>query len=938
MVQGLKTVRCDLQVSQNNKEHRTSDLSKETHLFLRRGQEFIITLSFQNKKKQTQLEKCTLTTKTGPNPSKLNGTKNTFPISSLGDRKSWSARVIDKDQDLWIISITTPANAIIGYYKLTLKLPGGYIQELGEFMLLFNPWCEGDPVYLYNEAQRREYILNEDGIIYLGTDSCVQPHQWHFGQFEKEICDISIKFMDSAKHYLESPEEQYLQRNDPIYVSQVISDAISKRDEEDRVEFMVQNGQPSYTWISSLPILQQWFNTQDQPVYGHHWVFAAVLCTVLRCLGIPTRIVTNYNSAYDTNRTLKKDIYYNENGARIHRSRNDSIWHFHVWNECWMKRKDLPQEYSGWQVLDATAQHKYSGVLSCNGPAPVRAIKEGHVSWHYDVGLIFSKVVTDCVAWVRNSQGYFIKSFGATRYVGDSICTKSIGSDAQKDIYHKYKYPKGSAEEYEVLQRAREILLKEQQQPEDTNDPSDNNVILYMLSQNSQLYGDDIEIKVFVSNVGDEKRDLQLVMGAQSAYDYGITRAQFWSEKFHFHLSPGEERCVSGWISYSQYEKSLLDNNLLRITALVKQPMGANGHFTVAEQDVTVCKPKIAIQMTQAVLQFQPVKAMVVFSNPLNDTLEDCVIKVSGKGLLHKERFYRSKNVDPRSTLVYPITFTPTLAGTRRLYVQLRTSKLHSITGFQKLEVLPSNIREWSTHHWEDFQKSTEETTGSLEDLLSPLSMTILSENYLLYGQDFPLSLNISNHSSKEKDLCVVLGAQYIYENRDKCPHFWKQEIHFSLEAQEEQTLAINLLHKQYADLLWESNAVRLTGLVKDVTNTVSTSKNVTLYKPQLTIQMQKEALQYHPITATITITNPLDEVLRGCILTASGKGLVHKKRSYSCQDIDPGFREAFTITFTPTQTGALKLYMEFKCRQFCGVKSMQSVEVLPSEIPGIRG
>lgn len=34
---------------------------------------------------------------------------------------------------------------------------------------------------------------------------------------------------------------------------------------------------------------------------------------------------------------------------------------FHVWNECWMIRKDLPPGYNGWQVLDPTPQQTSSG-------------------------------------------------------------------------------------------------------------------------------------------------------------------------------------------------------------------------------------------------------------------------------------------------------------------------------------------------------------------------------------------------------------------------------------------------------------------------------------------------------------------------------------------------------------------------------------------------
>lgn len=40
---------------------------------------------------------------------------------------------------------------------------------------------------------------------------------------------------------------------------------------------------------------------------------------------------------------------------------------FHVWNECWMARADLPPGYNGWQALDATCQEKSKGKISKMG-------------------------------------------------------------------------------------------------------------------------------------------------------------------------------------------------------------------------------------------------------------------------------------------------------------------------------------------------------------------------------------------------------------------------------------------------------------------------------------------------------------------------------------------------------------------------------------------
>ena len=68
--------------------------------------------------------------------------------------------------------------------------------------------------------------------------------------------------------------------------------------------------------------------------------------TVLRALGIPARSVTNFQSAHDTEYNMSIDTFVYENGEQSEKTRSgDSVWNFHVWNDAWMKRADLP--YSG---------------------------------------------------------------------------------------------------------------------------------------------------------------------------------------------------------------------------------------------------------------------------------------------------------------------------------------------------------------------------------------------------------------------------------------------------------------------------------------------------------------------------------------------------------------------------------------------------------------
>lgn len=68
---------------------------------------------------------------------------------------------------------------------------------------------------------------------------------------------------------------------------------------------------------------------------------------VCRALGLPSRVVSNLVSAHDANSSLTVDKYYTETMEELDIDPNnpqgaDSIWNYHVWNDVWMARPDLP--------------------------------------------------------------------------------------------------------------------------------------------------------------------------------------------------------------------------------------------------------------------------------------------------------------------------------------------------------------------------------------------------------------------------------------------------------------------------------------------------------------------------------------------------------------------------------------------------------------------
>jgi hypothetical protein len=46
----------------------------------------------------------------------------------------------------------------------------------------------------------------------------------------------------------------------------------------------------------------------------------------MRCLGIPTRVITNFDSGHDTDGNLIIDEYYDNTGRILENMKKDTVW------------------------------------------------------------------------------------------------------------------------------------------------------------------------------------------------------------------------------------------------------------------------------------------------------------------------------------------------------------------------------------------------------------------------------------------------------------------------------------------------------------------------------------------------------------------------------------------------------------------------------------
>ncbi|KAK3086663.1 hypothetical protein FSP39_021575, partial [Pinctada imbricata] len=330
------------------------------------------------------------------------GTYVSILPSNPESKAKWGVEILEVNEKEVSFEIHTPPNCIVSAWNFEVQIleeeddrevihTSSDIFPLSVY-ILFNPWNQVDSVYFNNEECRQEYVLNDEGSIWISDpDTHID---WYFKQFDRDILDCTMYLLDQC--YLRMKH-----RGNAVLVSRAMSAAGNKA-LRGNWSGNYDGGTAPYKWLGSAKILQEYYKTKTIVRYGQCWVFSGILTTMCRAIGIPCRSVTNFSSAHDTDGSITIDEYFTLTGDEL--DGQDSVWNFHVWNEVWMDRPDLPKEkkYGGWQAIDCTPQELSDGRYQC-GPMPVSAIKVGDVALNYDGPFIFGEVNADKAVWLFES-------------------------------------------------------------------------------------------------------------------------------------------------------------------------------------------------------------------------------------------------------------------------------------------------------------------------------------------------------------------------------------------------------------------------------------------------------------------------------------------------------------------------------------------------------
>lgn len=667
----------------SNKIDHHTDKYDNDKLIVRRGQTFYIQIDF-NRPYVPRQDLFRVEYVIGRYPQENKGTYIPVPVVSELQSGKWGAKIIMNEDRSVRLSIQSSPECIVGKFRMYVAVwtPYGILRTRRnpdtDTYILFNPWCEEDAVYLDDEKEREEYVLNDIGVIFYGDFNDIKSRSWSYGQFEDGILDACLYVMDKAQMDLSG-------RGNPIKVSRVGSAMVNAKDDEGVLVGSWDNvyayGIPPSAWTGSVDILLEYKSSETPVRYGQCWVFAGVFNTFLRCLGIPARVVTNYFSAHDNDANLQMDVFLEEDGNVSSKLTKDSVWNYHCWNEAWMTRPDLPVGFGGWQAVDSTPQENSDGMYRC-GPASVQAVKHGHVCFQFDAPFVFAEVNSDLVYITAKKDGTHVVEGVDTTHIGKLIVTKQIGGDGMQDITDTYKFQEGQEEERLALETALMYGAKKALNTEGVV-KSRSDVDMDFEVGNAVL-GKDFKVTITFQNNSSSLYTILAYLSGNITFYTGVSKKEFKNEAFEMTLEPLSFKKKEVLVRASEYMSHLLEQGLLHffVTARINE----TGNVLAKQKSTVLTIPKVIIKVRGAVMVGSDMVVTVEFTNPLKETLQNVWIHLDGPGVtLPKRKMFRE--IRPNTTVQWEEVCRPWVSGPRKLMASMTSDSLRHVYGELDLQI-----------------------------------------------------------------------------------------------------------------------------------------------------------------------------------------------------------------------------------------------------------
>ncbi|XP_012942057.1 protein-glutamine gamma-glutamyltransferase 4 [Aplysia californica] len=679
----LKPQRVDLCRSSNRTGHHTEEY-EVPNLILRRGQQFDVTLEFQRDFVKEN-DVINLKFVTGSRPTQSHGSVVAASKVDILKDGQWGYEFSAVNGKSVTLRVCSASDAIVGRYELFIDT--AHRSDKGtetwrhkhpdDIFVLFNPWQKDDAVFLSSEAERREFVMAETGRLWLGSVDKHFVRPWNFGQFEYVCLIAAISLLDRSELADQA-------RSNPARVTRTICQAMNYTERDGGVVQAGWSGkyddaEAPHAFTGSPAILEDFLKTRKGVKYGQCWSMAAVATTILRALGIPSRCVTCYRAVHDSDYSGPVNTHWSQE-LRPKTDVDDAIWNFHVWNEAWFRRPDLPDGYDGWQAIDPTPMECSEGVLTC-GPAPVTAVLKGDLFLGFDTKYFFAELHGGRVHWQVDTDGN-MEAFMGGRDVGAALSTKSVGTISRQDLTSSYKYEAGTKE----LEAVREKAAKMCNRKTPTLVKGSKTDVDFRLEGGVERSGD-LQVTLHMRNVGTEGRVIDVYMGVLSTFYTGVTAVELKKLITSAVVEAQTDATSVIDLKCSEYiEQKETDSNL---TSYVMAKVRETGQRFATVQSHCIDRPHLDIKTEGRAVQGQNFQVVVKISNTLSVPLTGGVLAVDGPGLSRTTGIkLRKPQIEPGEEIRETVTLTARRPGVKEIIAVFYSRQICNVTAVAEVDVV----------------------------------------------------------------------------------------------------------------------------------------------------------------------------------------------------------------------------------------------------------
>ncbi|XP_034551955.1 protein-glutamine gamma-glutamyltransferase 2-like isoform X1 [Notolabrus celidotus] len=211
------------------------------------------------------------------------------------------------------------------------------------------------------------------------------------------------------------------------------------------------------------------------------------------------------------------------------------------------------------------------------------------------------------------------------------------------------------------------------------------------------------------------------------------------------------------------------------------------------------------------------------------------------------------------------------------------------------------------------------------------LHLKIKLADNMIVGSDFEVYAILTNNCMEARTVNFLFFARAVgYNGREgESCGFTSDKV--EVPPGEEKRLSLKLEYKKYGSAITSDRLIQLSAITidKQTINYNKAEKTIVLDEPDTQIKLVGDAQLNQPMTAELSLVNPLPETLKDCSFTVEGVGITDGKPiTKKIGAVGPKQEAKASVEFSPTSAGSGVLLVNFDSNKLQNIKSSINVVV----------